>query len=366
MSDKNIDDGIGREELLKQLQSIESGTAKKGIVQQTDCINFRRGRAQTHNGEVTASARVAIDEEGCVKAKLLLGILDKLPDKKIQVRFTDEKLIITGRHALHIEIPTETSEPFIFPKKDRPKEWKVLHPDFCKAIRLAQYCAGNDEKTQYLSTFIKVAPDMVASLDNVTQSLVWKFKDNDSGVSVPALYKADAIKNILDIEPSEICETPSWIHFRNGRDVMFSCLQHEGVENFPDLDTLADFKGHKARLPKSLAVVAACAGEFTKDNKDENFVQVEIIPGSGGIGKIRVRGESDTGKFKRLIPNVKYKGPAIIFSLSSKLLEEIVQSYTRCRLSDERMCIQEGSFSYTVCLQQSREDSKKQKDNGED
>ncbi len=345
---------VDREELLRQLQAVEAGVASKGIIEHTDCIMFRKGRARTHNSEIAISARVSIPYEGCVKAKPLLAILEKLPDKKIEIKITEDKFTIRGPGKLLVVFPTENAEPFIFAKSDRPVDWKPLHPDFTKALRLAQYCAGTDEKTQYLSTFIKIGPNIIAALDNVTQFLFWAFKD-DTGFSRDGLYKAEAIKHVLDIEPIEICETESWTHFRNGNDVMFSILQHEGVKKFPDLRSVTVKDGYFVKLPKALAGVAECAGELTKDNKDENFVQIRLISGKPK-GRIIVKGESEMGKFRRVIPKVKYKGPSIVFALSAKLLREIVTSYQKCELTNDKIQVSDGRFTYVACLHEVRSD----------
>jgi hypothetical protein len=354
---------VDREEFLLQLRALQPALAKKGIVEQTDCFTFHRGMVRAYNGEITIAASVSFSFDGCVKAKPLLDILDKLPDKLIDITAKSDRLIIVCRNKEGvkkriIKIPMEVANGFRFAKRDRPKKWRKVHPDLCKAIRMAELCASRDEKTQDMATHVHITRDRVEALDNATQACIWRFPDKDTGTKRDALYKADGIRAVIALEPTEVCETSSWIHFRNHHGVTFSCIRHDDDVKFVDLSDQWKVKGSFVKLSKGLGMAALRCGTFTKDNAEENYVQVHI-PSPNNKREILVLGSSETGSCRDESVRIKYKGPPVIFSLNAELLDEIVKNYGRCELNDEKLIVKEGAFTYVCCLQAPREEKKK-------
>lgn len=347
---------IDRELLLEQLIAIKPGISRKGIVELTDCITFREGRAHAYNGNIAASAAIPVNLNGTVKAKPLLEILDHIPDKKVRIFTSGGKLVLKGRGRMLVRIPLEDGEFFRFHKADRPKKWSRLDPEFCNAIRMAFLCSSRDVKTQYLATMVKITSSSVQALDNAVQFLDYKVpsKIKDS------MYNSVDMNHVCALEPSRVCDTRSWLHFKNGRDVRMSFLKADEPDKFPSLKSFLVAEGHKFRIPKALGPIALGATVFTKDNKDENFVKVTLSK-----NEIRVQGISDIGEFNQPIEKVKYDGPTITFAVSGELLNEIATNYPSAVITQEKMVVSQGPLQYAVFFARSmdhKEPAKKKKE----
>lgn len=339
---------VDREELLTQLKLIAPAIAKKGVLTHSDYITFRNGRAIAYNGEIAASAKIAFNFEGAVKAATFIALLDKLPDKTITVRKLNETHIVINspKKKRSIKFPMEEPAGFSFARRDRPKKWRKLHPDFIGAVRRACMCASTDENTCYLGTFVKVTPSKIQGIDNVAQLFQYNFPENDSGMKTDVYFKAIYIKHAGHIEPVKVCETKAWVHFKNTRGVTLSFLRHEITEEYPSFDDTLEIEGIKLMLPKMLSDAAIRGNEVVKTDKDNAFVRIDI-PHPKFSDKILLSADNEI-QYSESVDKLKYKGKPIAFCIGALMLADIATNFPRCFISEKFLHIKEGNFNYVV------------------
>ena len=277
--------------------------------------------------------------DGAVQAEPLLGILRKLTEESINVTNQDEEFIIEGkRRKAGIRMENEILLPV--DRIEQPEDWKDLPEDFNDAVQIVIQCAGDDE-SQFRLTCVHLTPTHIEASDNFQVSRY----SLDTGIKEPALVRRDSIKHIIELGMTQFCETESWIHFRNPANLTLSCRRYaDEAGGFPDLSPILDFKGEPTTLPAGLVDAVEKAEVFSQENTEENQVIIQLKP-----GKLRIRGEGNFGWFTET-KSLKYKGGALSFRISPKLLVDLVGRHNECEITSDRLKVDGGDFIYVTSL----------------
>ncbi len=328
---------IDREELIRQLEALQPGISQKAIVEQENCIVFKDGEAITFNDEVSCRLKTSLNGiKGAVRFSPLLGLLTKLQEKDLDIKQGEGELIIKGKNKeAGIRMDAEIVLPY--ENVDKPKKFKPLPEDFVEAVKLVQECAGKDE-SQFWITCLHIHPKYVEACDNY-QITRYKLK---TGLETAILVRRNSIKHISTLDMTEVCETETWIHFRNPSGLVLSCRRW--VDEFPNLTDLLKVDGTPATLPKGLGEALEKAELFSAENADDNQVTVELR-----AGKLRVKGQGATGRYSE-VKKMVYNGPPVSFLISPKLLSDITRRHNDCFISDKRLKVEGGKWTYVSCL----------------
>jgi hypothetical protein len=330
---------VNREDFLSRLLTVQPGLSQREILEQSSCVVFRNGSIVTYNDEVSCRCASGLPKEvtGAVKAKPLLAILQKLEEDEIQVCVTAKGLEIRGKRkgaaiALEAEVllAVDTVEP--------PKGWSPLPDDFCKAVELAGQCAGQDQ-SRFALTCIHLHPDFIEACDNFQLARYTLA----TGLTSPVLVRHTSVKPIAQLGMTEFSETDSWLHFRNHAKLILSCRRY--LEEYPDLTALLDVSGAPAALPKGLVEAVDKAEVFTGENPDNNYVRVELRP-----GELRLRGTGVSGHYWQIFDMPAYRGAALAFLITPKLLAEIVTRHNEVQVTKDRLKVEGGKWRYVAYL----------------
>lgn len=327
---------IGRESLLSSLELLRPGLSPKDVVEQSASFAFRDGQAMTFNGEIACSIKSPLKITGSVAAQPLLDLLHKLVETDVEVVADSKRLKIIGkRKQAGIRLEKDVTLPI--ESVETPTAWHKLPEDFCEGVEAVQGCAGKDE-SMFALTCVNIHPKWVEAFDNI-RAARYRVK---TGVSEPVTVQRDAIKHITALGMTHICETPTWIHFRNQEKLVFSCRKF--IVEYPSLTEILNVSGEKIALPRGLSDAADRADIFSRENADSNSVAVELVS-----GKLKVKGSGSLGWYSES-KKIKYAGPQLTFLISPKMLSEIVQRHSVCELANNCLKVSGGKFSFVTLL----------------
>lgn len=330
---------INREDFLRTLETIQCGLASKEIQEQSTSFAFRDGNVYTFNDEITCSAPSTLDKEftGAIPAGKMLDILRKLSEASLDVIDSDSTLTFKGKKRKSwLRLEREIALPL--DQIEQPEKWRKVPEDFLEAISMVQSCAGKDE-SKPITTSIHIHPKWVEASDDVQ----WCRYNLKTGIKESTLVRRDSIKHVVPMGVTEFGETQAWLHFRNGTGWTFACRRYVEMD-YPDLSSYLDFEGTKITLPRGLEEAADKADVFSSENTDNNKVLVKLSQ-----GKIRIRGEGISGGHEE-VKRVEYLGPPLEFLIAPQMLKDLVKRQTECLISEERLKIESGNWSFVACL----------------
>ena len=329
---------INRIELLQKLQAVAPGLASRESIEQSSCFVFKGGRVITYNGEVACFQKSNLDLTGAVASGPLLALLDKLPEEDIDLTVGEGELLIKAGKGRRSGIRMEADAMLPIEDVEKPEGWRDMHEAFNEAVDIAAQCTSKDDSKGFYQTCVHIHPNHIEACDN------YQFARFPvvTGVAKAALIKREFIKNIAASDMTQVCETKSWMHFRNAAGLRMSFRLY--MDDFPDLDYLLDVKGKPATLPGGLADAVDKAAVFSSMNAENDNVMVELR-----ADKMRLTGKSAQGWYKEQQP-CKYSGPDINFIIAPKLLIEITKRTKECVISEGALKIDTGRWTYISCL----------------
>ena len=328
---------IEREHLLNLLRMLTPGLASRAIIEQSGDFVFESGRVHSFNDEVVCSVDSPIDVTMAVPSGPLLGLLEKMPDKEVEVTLEDSKLLIRGKQRRGT---IRVSNDIILPinEVEQPDKWTKMPKDLTEAIRIGGMCSGTDA-SQAVLTCVHIHPERVESCDNF-QLCRYPIK---TGVKESVLVRYSSLTPMFSIPMTAIAVTPSWLYFKNdsGLTMGFRRL----VEQYPgdDIGEVLSFTGSPAKFPDSAGDVLARCEVFSKENLDANLVTVVLKS-----GKVSLIGRGPSGWYEERL-KAGYSGPDASFSIRPSLLVELMKKADVCQVSDGKLKVETDQMSYVVC-----------------
>ena len=338
---------INRAELLLKLEMVAAGLSSKEILEQSACFVFTKGRVLTFNGQISCSVACDIGYEGAVHSQALLGILRKISDDTLEVEHRQQKgdLKFVGEFkSMGITVQNTIKLPLDGLTLPKESDWKKLEDGFTEAVEMSVMSASKDE-SQFNITCVHISPKFVEGCDN--KQFTRYFVDTPVESKKGVLVRSTSMRHVPLLEMVEIAETRSWIHFRNGAGLVFSCIKYD--DSYPNYDDLYKFKGTKVELPRSIESAADKASVFAEANTDkEKSSEAELII-TLTEGKMRVRGEGMSGWYRQTLA-VDYTGPDIQFRIPPKLLIDISKRFMRGELTEGKLKIEGKNWVYVTAL----------------
>lgn len=336
---------VERQKFLNALESVEPGLAQNNISALASCFIFVDGQVLTYNGEIACASPIAGDLEDCaVQSALLLPLLQKIPDDEVNVLVDGSMLIVESgktqgkkwKANRRAKCATESLEEFDY-SVEEPQKWKSIGEEFTAAIRGIGWASSTDVN-KFALTCIHIHPQWMEASDNyqiARYSLKTKIKE-------PVLARRKSIQQMIQFGMNKMSVTDSWIHFKNGSGLQFSCRTFN--EKYTDLSKHLVGGGDKFVLPGSLGEIVDRAAIFSNDNVEGDEVQVHLKP-----GKARIVGKGLAGEYVEQV-SVSYKGPKIRFQVPPKTLIEISEHHTECTISENVLHIESGPLTYVTTL----------------
>lgn len=317
---------IKREDLLSDLEAVKAGLSPREFVEQSSCFVFQNGWVMTFNDEVACRKQVGITVTGAVQSSALLSILQKIQDEDLKVRQNaDNELEFRGKgKGFGIVMDADIYLPIDQVEKPRDNDWFALPKDFVGALELVQHCVSKDENS-FTLTCIHLHPDHIEACDNLQ---IMRVECRDV-VTEPILVRGASLIQILSLRMTQVAVTKVWIHFRNAEGLIFSCRRYD--EDYPDLRSLLDFKGHPVTIPKGVKDAADRAEVFAIDRSGEPLVHVSLAE-----ERICITGDGLSGWYREL-RKINYTGPKLEFLIAPQLLKHISENLNNASISPKKL-----------------------------
>ena len=352
---------VNREGLLRCLESVQPGLAKREDIQNSSCFVLYAGDVLSFNEEVACRCPSPLDKEteGAVRADKLLDLLRKMTEEEVIVTAIDGHLEIKGkgrRAGIAMESDTEDFRGFIN-AIEAPTTWKPLHADFCDAVKTVGRCANQQAASvggEFLTTCVRLHPRWIEACDEI-QACRWRLK---TGVQEPSLVRHVAIKNITSLGMSKFSETDSWLHFKNESGLILSCRRF--LEEYPDLTKMFEIRGKPTTLHKGLIGEAEKGAIFAIENENK-LLKVKLRR-----GEIRIDGIGVSGWYRGRRRETAYEGRPVDFLISADTLigligehSEVDQSKTQTtlfELTEDKLFARTEHYTYFTCLSTPQKD----------
>lgn len=329
-----------REELLRKLESVGAGLARKENVQQSTCFAFRNGTVSTFNQEVACRAvsPFGADFTGALPAAKLLNQLRMMPDKELKIEFKPASVNFVGkqkryksRKEAEVEQPVDNVEV--------PTEWKPLPDEFADAIATVGACSSESEQDEEWKQLVHIHNEWVESGTD-WQICRWAVQ---TPVTEPVLVKSPPLRQAVQLGMIEFADTEAWLHLRNKSGLIYSIRRYHLGGPYPDITGHFQVEGESVQLPKSLVERTDAAGDLSAENGDGNYVKIKV-----GDGRLTMVGSGISGEYETFVPFPCRR--RFEFMIDPKLLKSIVEKHTNCVLSDDRLMVAGGRFTYVACL----------------
>lgn len=329
---------FNRMDLLSRLEQIKAGTSNKDLMEQTSCVVFKGGKLVTFNDEVSCRlpSRFPKDFECAVKYTPLVALLTKMQEEELKAELSDSEFVVTGKNRKS-GIFMEKNIQLGFSAVESPKEWVEVPSDFAEAITIVSAVAGKDE-SKFVSTCVNVAKEWIEATDN-HQICRYFIK---TGITKSSLIRKEAVKTLGSLEVTQFSETEKWLHFRNEEGFIYSARRYQ--EEFLDVSPFLKKEGAEVQLPKSLAEAAERANIFSSENADDNLVSVKLSE-----GRVIIEGRGSSGWYKEA-KKAEYKDEPLHFLISPEILSEVLRKMNRCLITDRRLLINGGKWTYCTSL----------------
>ncbi len=334
---------VNRSTLIAQLEAVRFGVSAKNMVEQSTCVVFKGDKVFSFNDETACwgPSCLSLPTPVAVVAAPLLAALPKLPDDELEVIQKESGLLFRGK-GKDFEVLGELEIRLPIDEVPIPTKWSPMPSEVLEGLPLVIDCASRND-ADYIWSMVHLTDKFVEASDNA-QVARWRAKCPP--FARPLLVRAETLKSVIHIEPSEVSVLDQWVFFRQGTDgPMVGCrVYHE--DKYQDMSSVVEGDGdfHTAILPKSLGDAADRAYVFSQENADQDDVTVKLEPGFAMIV-----GQGATGKYREK-RKVKYDGPAVEFQIPAKLLTKITKEFAECLISATMIRVKSGRLTYAVSL----------------
>lgn len=326
---------VNRGQLLRQLEAVSPGLSKREILEQSDHFCFKDGRVITFNDEVACSTDVELKIEGAVPSNPMLALLRKLSEEEVEMKLEDGELRVQGdKRRAGIRVEAEVSLPI--EGIEEPGKWREVPSELIEAIKVVGHCAGHNESLFKL-TCIHLHPEWVEACDNYQMARY----PLETGLAKPTLVRQAALSGVLTRDMKQWSDTENWLHFCMADGLILSLRRY--MEEYSDLSKILVVTGMPAKLPKGLEDALSKAEIFTADRDDANLVKVELRK-----GRMKLTGRGPQGWYAEQ-RKVDYSGEDLAFMVSPKLLLEITKRADTCEITEGRLKVDGGKFTWVAC-----------------
>ncbi len=342
---------INKGQLQEALAIVKPGLAIKELLEQSTSFAFLGNRVATYNDEISISHPVkGLDFRGAIKAEELYGLLSKLNEEEIRIKFKKNELLLScGK----VEAGLKLEEEIILPVEDeigKIKKWKkISNPvQLIKHMEFAMRTCSND-MSQVKLTCICIRKNGLIQGSDGFRLVQCKGEE----MSVPDfLISATLVSNIATIMPVEISSNETWVHFRNKEKTIISCrmVNVEYVEQKVINRILKMSSSSAIEFPEKIEHMVDRLKTFAKrDYIFDEQIQVTMID-----GQMTMKAEADiTKSWVKERAKVNFKGE-ISFAVTPAVFSDILKETKSCILSDDKckakFVAKDGSWEYMIML----------------
>lgn len=330
---------VDRAEFLRALERVSPGLCPKASTLQSTHFNFQSGGVVACDQRVWCRANSTLppDIEAAVTARPLMNALRKIEDEEVEVKVKDGHLVVKGDgRKAGLRMEDSLALPFDMGGDDEP--WGgELDEAFSDAVELVQDCAHRDSGKYWKLACVLIDPNFVEACDGV-QACRYRVK---TGLNHRCLVERDAIKHVVAAGLTEVAADDSWLHTRGPDGFRMSLRKHS--EEYPDLAAHYRLRGEKLVLPKNLPEVVELAETFSREDRDNNRLLIELRK-----DEVRVTGTGASG-YASAWKACLYAGPEVKFYLPPAVVKGVCERGAECSVGDKAIMVEGGKIWRFVC-----------------
>ncbi|MBN1362556.1 MAG: hypothetical protein JW993_18305 [Sedimentisphaerales bacterium] len=345
---------VDRKVLLRELESVTPGFARRPIIEQSCWFVFKDGDVFTHNDEVSCRRRCCLKIEGAVHARPLLKVLKKSKGLTFKVQTLPEHLRLSNFHN-KARIVRDPKISLAIDSVEEPKTWSPLGKEFLEAVSLTVDSVARATTNDAL-TYLHITPEKVEAGND---GELCRYR-TATGLTESILIKPDVVTPIIQADVKKVSLTKDWIHFKDRSGLLISCRRYH--EAFPDTSKIFEAKGNRLTLPVELIGAIERANLFAKRNYNHvlrGTVQCKI-PTDQRVSivlqenKVKVIGTSTIdeklkGEYTEFV-DVQYQGPPMCFKKDADWISRIVRRYTECQVTPERLIVRTPKLAHVFVV----------------
>lgn len=301
---------INRIELLNALEIVKPGLASRELIEQTTSFAFMEGKVVTFNNEISLSFPVeGLDITGAIQADMLYKLLSKLKKDEIEIELTETQILISCGN---VKAGVALQKEIVLPLEEIGDigKFKSLPENFNKALQFSLHAASSDYSRPLLTCIHINKEGYVEATDNF-RACKYELKGrwNLSNTLIPA----SSVREILEINPSNVAEGKGWVHFTNEQGCLLSCRVFD-EDKFIDIEKiLSNKKGRKIVFPNSILKSFERAELFT----DNGVILIDIKD-----NKIKISSKNETAWLEEVL-NIRFNEDLRI-AVTPRLINDIL------------------------------------------
>lgn len=335
---------ISRLSLLQILEAVEPGLSPKDTVEQSSCFCFRKGRVYTFDGEILCKAKTGLPTSmaGAAHGKPLLETLRAFPHDDIEVGIEGEEFVLAAKNGRDfVGVRTDPKVSLPYDEVPQPESWQPLPTSFPDAAAMVTECAGKHDG-KMIWACAHITPKFIECNDNFNFAR-WRLK---MGIEEPMFVYAKPLKQIAKRGPTKIGVADNWLFFRNEAMVTMALQRFDptenGGENLPRLSEIVKERGDPAKFPKRLATSSQLAEIFSKENAENNTIEVRLTP-----GKVRIDSEGVSGRSVHR-GKVAYSGESVAFTIGPEMLKKLIEKHSEVEMGKGKILVAGGKWFFCV------------------
>jgi len=332
---------LNRQELLKALDIVKIGLAKKELIEQSICFVFMQGKVFTYNDEISVAHPIStLDVTGAVKANAFYKLLNKITTDEVDLVVQGNELQVhAGRTKAGFVLQEEIKLPIR--AVGNISEWKKAPDKLRDALQFTMFSCATDMSRPVLTCIYVHESGMVYSCDNYR---VTSYNMEEQLQIKSFLLPAHSAKEIVKYDITKIAEGEGWVHFGTEEGTVISCRVFE--DKYPNVSKVLNMKeGDVLELPVELKNVVNRAIVFTKkENILEEVVEVFI---TNDLVKVRAEGNGEW--FEEEIPVEYSLEKSIKLKINVHMLKDILQRENTCSIKNSLVKFTGVNWEHVFC-----------------
>lgn len=306
---------MNTKELLDILSEVKPGLSKHSFIEQSTCFIFKDKKVYTYNDEISVSMPIDTKINGAVQAAELHQLLCRVKDKEVELSTNETELQIKGKKFKSgIKLQSEILLPIN--KINTKKKWGTLPSDFMAALR---YCKSSTDKNKEYPLFncVHFYEGLAESTDRHRYAAY--YLQDKKAFKTPLLIPEKIINHLIKCNLNKYAINDGWVHFKNDKQLQFSCRTLSSTHQFPDISFFVEMSGDSKdiKLPDNLKNMLDRAKIFSEKTP---MVTITIKN-----GMMSIEGMNEAGWYTEKI-RIHYKDKKEIkFNINPELLINILQ-----------------------------------------
>jgi len=341
------------ENLLVKLELISLGLSGEGVIDQSDCFVFRKGRIWTYNDDVACSVPVpdGMEDLTCsIPARDFMAVLKKLRKESFKMEVGESDEIAMGELKLRMKnrrMGLRISLDIVLPIRDivKPSKngWRKLPDGFWKAIDVVEGCAGHDESMMSYMC-IRFMPQGLEAFDN-DQGIRYRL---NTGLKEALLLRCADVKKVANLGMTHWQEVEGWVHFRGATGIIVSCRRWEADEWIDLAPLLKCENGVECVIPKEVVAAVDKASLLSAKRGMQKRVKVTLKE-----GQCHIYADGDAGWYEERV-EVKGNKQKVSFFIAPKLLKEVSKRSEGCKIdgSGQKLVVSTKEYRYATSLEE--------------